>query len=1717
MLQKSRLKHKENGLLAERGNQPVEIATQGYDPNRRSPFSYRQAADLMSTVSNRLPLQSNPLTLANPAHAQLPSRPKRDAPPPAQSPQSARAEGDRALAMEYRSALILDANRERNVTINTIAPDSTFGQWWAHLRNTLKSPDVRQWMKEKGISPGSIKLNLNTGEISFKRQGHLDPEQKRLTIGQDDRHWAAISGPILQAARVIDAGHGDTTFTPPQSDLDQPVPYWLVGRFYNEPQNLTAPSMRRRAQEIEWDQKKEQFQGFKPLDPATAGTLIQARSDNALQVQQAYLGDIYNRSLASNGLRHLATSVKDGAHSAGQIKAELQNTTVSLAFDGSYQPANRGPGYEVSLLQLLQDHGWDIPTTHQQLENLATALGTPPPKAAPHGNLSGALAWPAPLDQDNQAQLRTDISAGTFGDVSLSPFRTVLDYLLNNRPITPEELRNPRLLIANLINSPRGQQLGNAIASTFEARNIKGTANDWILAAMNVELDSGTGKPPSEIQGYRLISPANTGKSPATIIEELAAHLRDINRTSSPEKALVQAHLLLANRAPAFLVKDIPSQVVVGTHSWVSFVTATARIEAKAPGATATMTYAQVMLEAETAPITDEERQIEYAAQNEAIKDWGVANGMGYPVTKAEVNAVREAFSAQVRELREAAESPPPSEMPTTKAIALEQLKKALPDMDPKLFEKKCINSQPSSRFFPGPYSILDLYIDGRALLGAPVSADDWGKFGRDFVQVVTLDQVNIPADGRRAAWISSSNEVDFNKVLPRLKDLPRPLETFKKTFGDYANTVKKATSAQIKLLISKLPLEDRENLEFGKITIRKEIRYNRADHPIRVEPGVLLVETERNGNVMTYAIDRLKGTVTRRPDQAYKEFEPRSGLLHSSGGKRFDTVKPTGQSSPGITDEKPASDSAPNSFGSPRTQYIADAIITDMELPAVEAYARGATTFQTEVPTYKIVEEVALNLIPFRSAIKNFIDGKVGEGIVDLAFDIFGFAVGLGAAAKGTKALAVGASTLSKAANAGKIIGRAAIGALNPLGGVDDLARGVVSLGRTAHKGVKSLRGSYRSVNLLELAKKPDLAEGTYKAANGAAESRALAKFDEATHKWYAFDPRTNQAYGKALENFAVDPTKTNDPNSLRAIGSQNGTQAISQEHGLAASGTFKIGRETVEGPVVMFQGNWHQYDTLKKRAFGPPLKEFKANQVAANGEVRSLNSDLLGYEAKHIAVDELKLKGPQSNIYVGRSHKEYVKVDGLLYESRLSEGQRVIRHAGGAGPDIPVRDLGIGGWEPTSRSNRLLGGVGNAPTPWKLGDSTYVVPMDDIKINNNPSSPYSLTYKGVDHSVTFDSSAGAWKATNVSTGIEAHSSTYFWRSGKGKWQRGPFSELKKAKQTDAHRFQFVDVAAPTTVSIPKDIKPLPKQLHYFWAGQTIPPNLVENMANNAAKSPGYKSILHVDADNPAIFQTIKSDLERKAPGLTVMNLNDDEVFKQLKNGEMYNYFRQGQGKNLAAASDVARYPIMNKYGGIYLDTDDVIQANIGSTVLNAGANDVLLNKPVAHSLTDYKPFYNTSNFATQPGNPVISEVIANMNKRFAENKAYFTANRPTVSKGANGRVQYTPEFEAYERKIFDTVGPNLFNETLKSKRPDMYELGFDGIIKESKLVDGQLVSSGPIVNIEANARNYYQSKGITPPDLLGLQVLRVKEHYMPLFYQFKVKIGAEHSWINA
>jgi hypothetical protein len=165
---------------------------------------------------------------------------------------------------------------------------------------------------------------------------------------------------------------------------------------------------------------------------------------------------------------------------------------------------------------------------------------------------------------------------------------------------------------------------------------------------------------------------------------------------------------------------------------------------------------------------------------------------------------------------------------------------------------------------------------------------------------------------------------------------------------------------------------------------------------------------------------------------------------------------------------------------------------------------------------------------------------GDIAGGLVDLTFDIFGFAVGLGAAAKAAKVIGAGASALSKAGQAFKIIGRAAVGSLNPLSGLDDLAKAAGKKLVGAAKGVGSKVAGFndlrtaRDADWLALAKKDEIAEVVIKSPGTGRDVKTLAKIDKKTGKAYQYSAKSDQAYGRPLEGYSLNPAGANDRHSL-------------------------------------------------------------------------------------------------------------------------------------------------------------------------------------------------------------------------------------------------------------------------------------------------------------------------------------------------------------------------------------------------------------------------------------------------------------------------------------------------------------------------------------------------------------------------------------------------------
>ncbi|SDZ38778.1 glycosyltransferase [Pseudomonas salomonii] len=1310
-----------------------------------------------------------------------------------------------------------------------------------------------------------------------------------------------------------------------------------------------------------------------------------------------------------------------------QLAAHLNSTSVPVCEGSSYyQKHNLAPTSVVKLGTFLNGSGLPVPKTLDALLALYQ-VATRHLQTLPLGNFSGALSWPIPLStQDKQAILDLlNAPDPALPDLPLTDKTSVLGYLLSACSLSANDFKFTSSAVETLLGSAKAQALGQAIQTRLGGIATNTSVNDYLLAAIHLGLNPDSMGSPARnrVGGFDLGQRQYWNQPASVVIEGLGHHLVKEGRASAASADLA-ALMLLARSAPEYLVKDIPPTVTYGSVPWTQLAIAAAKLEVESPGRVLTMSYREVLAAADT---TDVGASLAQHIQREALHNWGVVNGhlaADTTPTAAQMRTVQNAFIAQ-QEALQATTLALATPIPMREDMGMELLRTKFPGVADEVFRAKNLTKawllpgRPGR--FPGTYSMLDVVMHGDK-----VRNDDLEHW-------VTRDK-RIPII--EFCTLSDSGALSV-------------ADTFTQRYTPAIAALEKGHAGMTQHLISSLPPEDRKNFEYGKLEFFHTDDYliglDLSTKTLTQKGHTLDVKITREGQVNIYRIDTRAGTVSKHNYLAHIYSPPYTRLDSRDDNTLHRTVRfnPFEDEHTAHAKELPATAETPQVFDSERTRYIAKVLTKRLDLHGDDLleHARGTTAYDTSRAADKAIGEFFLNMIPFRSAIINFTQGHIGDGLLDLGLDVIGLVtLGAGKAAHASKLLAKGVTGLKGAARTARFMGTVAIEALNPLGGAGDVLKGI--------------------------------------------------------SRW---------AWSKGTKAF----------NALRgASGSYDLLKTASTQHGLAAMGTSKVAGHDLEMGAVFRGGNWHAFDAAKGVPYGAPLKNFQPTVAAANGEVKVLTTKpiLREYEAV-VSPELLQVKGLQGNVYIGPNNKEYIKVDGKLYPSSVKDGQRVIQHPGGARDDIVVRDLGSAGWEPSASANRLLGG--NSLTPWKLNENTYVVPVDDVKINSGPSYPYTINYRGMNYVTTFDPKTGAWMAgSGNANGINTQ---YFWRTAKNKWQMGPLDELKKAPKIPEHNFRFIEITPPAILQMPSNIKPIPTNIHYFWAGGEIPDKLVKNIATNAEKMPGFTSIVHVDADTPELLQAIKLKLDKNAPGVTVMNLHDEDFFQPLKNTELYTYFRRGQGKNLAATSDVARYPLMNKYGGIYLDTDDTIKGAVGTAGLNAGDSDMLVSKPVAHKITDYKPFFNTSNFATQPDNPVVTEMIAEMNRRFTKNKAYFEAHRPTLSREANGGLTYTEDFLEYEGKVFETVGPSMFDDVLKTKRPDIYDAGFDGMSKEKMQTRNNRFLPGEPFKLEDDTRQYYLDKGLAEPDGLKQSVAQAKAHYRALRDQLQINIGAEHSWINS
>lgn len=310
--------------------------------------------------------------------------------------------------------------------------------------------------------------------------------------------------------------------------------------------------------------------------------------------------------------------------------------------------------------------------------------------------------------------------------------------------------------------------------------------------------------------------------------------------------------------------------------------------------------------------------------------------------------------------------------------------------------------------------------------------------------------------------WVSNNKRLPIDRFCSLYQQGKLEVASaFTKAYDQAISAHQTGQQSRVRQMIATLPLEDRNNLEFGKLeffhtnqyTIAKDLFTPPALH---VRGHTLEVKATRNGEVNLYTLDTRNGTVEKENFLLRRRTSPYTAANMES--REANILSRTVQFEPDSDfPAQPQGTQASDSLNSQRSHAIADVFVKSLDLNNEDLMneARGLTSFDRDSARNEAIGEFFLNLIPLRSAIVNFQNGNIGQGVFDLGLDAVGLVtLGAGKAVQAGKVLGGALTTARQAAKAVRFVGATAVEAFNPLSGVGDL---LVSGGRWVTRGSAS------------------------------------------------------------------------------------------------------------------------------------------------------------------------------------------------------------------------------------------------------------------------------------------------------------------------------------------------------------------------------------------------------------------------------------------------------------------------------------------------------------------------------------------------------------------------------------------------------------------------------------------------------------------------------------
>lgn len=317
--------------------------------------------------------------------------------------------------------------------------------------------------------------------------------------------------------------------------------------------------------------------------------------------------------------------------------------------------------------------------------------------------------------------------------------------------------------------------------------------------------------------------------------------------------------------------------------------------------------------------------------------------------------------------------------------------------------------------------------------------------------------------------------------------------------------------------------------------------------------------------------------------------------------------------------------------------------------------------------------------------------------------------------------------------------------------------------------------------------------------------------------------------------------------------------------------------------------------------------------------------------------------------------------------------------------------------------------------------------------------------------------------------------------------------SSLPLACLNDASRLRRVEL--PGMPAVPVDAISIPRFLHFVWLGHRVMPEaLASRVLVNALRTPGFRTIVHVDMDDPSLLASMRDRLGDSVPWVTVLKLDDEPCFAAFRNLPVYRYYRafmEETTQNYGAASDLLRLWLVYAYGGVYLDVDDIFAGEIDiDDHLLAAPGDLLLGSRYSDPPHGFVG-YNQSHFAGHAGNPVLMRMLEEAYRRLEASPMFFT-DRPWGKPGE-------PEdhrMNAYIRAVFHLTGPQLFTDMISTLRPDISS------------IEANLLRAMEVLHYSPDRPRYHAESYLASANAALM-------HYLPFRDgPFRVVIGSAGSW---